>query len=42
MLELPALETLTEAQKDALIRELFSLVQGQAARIAELVANDRM
>jgi transposase len=38
MLELPALETLTEAQKDALIRELFSLVQGQAARIAELEA----
>ena len=38
MLDLPALETLTEAQKDVLIRELECRYQAQAARIEELEA----
>lgn len=38
MLDLPALETLTEAQKDVLIRELGCRYQAQAARIEELEA----
>lgn len=38
MLDLPALETLTEGQKDVLIRELECRYQAQAARIEELEA----
>ncbi len=38
MLDLPALETLTEVQKEGLIRELECRYQAQAARIEELEA----